>query len=192
MLEGINPGDDRERRKEPTTMAYLRFLRPLEKALRVILLQLVGVAMYVHNVWPNVRPTMSSAVTHAACVLLAIGFLRGFVWVRIYWNGAKGLGIMRAERGPQRLAELLAPVLDSLTWMLVLSCVLDFLFLPAYFLIDAFFRGFGVSGAQFETARLLFPQAFGLAALILAFLTRQFGELLRERSQLQEELELTV
>ena len=102
---------------------------------------------------------------------------------------------MRAESEPGGLAEHLVPILDSLTWMLVLSCVLDFLFLPAYFLIDAFFRGFGVSGAQFgmvETARLLFPQAFGLAALILAFLTRQFGDLLRERGRLQEELELTV
>ena len=184
-------------------MTHLSFLRPLEKALRIyaglslgiILLQLVGVAMYVHNVWPSVRPTMSTAVTHAACVLLAIGFLRGFVWVRIYWSGGRGLAMIRAGDEAHRLPRELVPVLDSLTWMLVLSCVLDFLFLPAYFLVDAFFRGFGVSGAQFgmvETARLLFPQAFGFAALILAFLTRQYAELLREGGRLRDELDLTV
>jgi len=184
-------------------MTHLSFLRPLEKALRiyaalsfgVIMLQLVGVAMYVHNVWPSVGPTVPAGVTHAACVLLAIGFLRGFVWVRIYWSGARGLAMMRVEDESKRLSEHLVPVLASLTWMLVLSCVLDFLFLPAYFLVDAFFLGFGVSGAQFgmvETARLLFPQAFGFAALILAFLTHQYGVLLRERGRLQEELELTV
>ncbi len=184
-------------------MTHLSFLRPLEKALRiyaglsfgVITLQLVGVAMYVHNVWPSVRPTMSAGLTHAACVLLAIGFLRGFVWVRIYWSGARGLAMMRTEDESRRQAERLVPILDSLTWMLVLSCAMDFLFLPAYFLIDSFFRPFAVSGAQYgmvETARLLFPQAFGFAALILAFLTHQYGELLRERGRLQEELELTV
>ena len=41
-------------------------------------------------------------------------------------------------------------------------------------------------------ARLVFPQAFGFAALILAFLTHQFRHLLQERSHLMEEVELTV
>lgn len=34
-------------------------------------------------------------------------------------------------------------------------------------------------------------QAFGFSALVLAFLTHHYGQLLRERSQMKQELELT-
>ena len=50
----------------------------------------------------------------------------------------------------------------------------------------------GVQLGMVETARLLFPQAFGLAALILAFLPHQYRRLLEDRGRLGEELELTV
>ncbi len=39
---------------------------------------------------------------------------------------------------------------------------------------------------------MIFPQAFGFAALILAFLTHQYGQLFKERSRLKNELELTI
>ncbi len=72
--------------------------------------------------------------------------------------------------------------------------MLDFLFLPAFFLSDAFLP-FSVSGWRLgavELARLLLPQAFGFAALILAFLTHQYGILLKERSLMKAELDLTI
>ena len=68
------------------------------------------------------------------------------------------------------------------------------LFLPAYFLSDTF-QPFAISGwrlGMMELARLLFPQAFGIAALILAYLTSNFAQLLRERGEMQRELELTI
>jgi len=68
------------------------------------------------------------------------------------------------------------------------------LFLPAYFLSDTFLP-FSVSGWRLgavELARLLLPQAFGFAALILAFLTHQYGILLKERSLMKAELDLTI
>ena len=43
-----------------------------------------------------------------------------------------------------------------------------------------------------EAARIVFPQAFGFAALILAFLTHQYGHLFQERARMRRELELTI
>jgi hypothetical protein len=183
-------------------MEHHSFLNPLEKALRfyagfylaVIAFQLVGLMMYVVNVWPRVRSTIAPTVTTVLCLALALGFLRAFVWIRIYWGGAKALSLLRTQGASPRLAPSLGPVLAMLTRLLVISCVLDFLFLPAFFFSDTFLP-FSVSGWRLgavELARLVFPQAFGFAALILAFLTHQFRLLLQERSHLMEEVELTV
>jgi hypothetical protein len=183
-------------------MEHHSFLNPLEKALRfyaglylaVIAFQLVGLLMYLVNVWPRVRGTVAPTVTAVLCLALVLGFFRAFVWVRIYWGGAKALSLLRTEGASPRLATSLGPVLAMLTRLLVVSCVLDFLFLPAFFLSDTFLP-FSVSGWRLgavEMARLVFPQAFGFAALILAFLTHQFRHLLQERSHLMEEVELTV
>jgi len=189
-------------REGDTDMEHHSFLNPLEKALRfyaglylaVIAFQLVGLLMYLVNVWPRVRGTVAPTVTAVLCLALVLGFLRAFVWVRIYWGGAKALSFLRTQGASLRLATNLGPVLVTLTRLLVLSCVLDFLFLPAFFLTDSLLP-FSVSGWRLgavEAARLVFPQAFGFAALILAFLTHQFRLLLQERSHLMEEVELTV
>jgi hypothetical protein len=92
------------------------------------------------------------------------------------------------------MADRLTPVLASLTRLLILSCVLDVLFLPAYFLSGAVLP-FPIAGWRLgvvEVARVVFPQAFGFAALILAFLTHQYGQLLKESGRMKNELELTI
>lgn len=183
-------------------MTHLTFLKPLEKALRfyaglylaVIAFQLVGLLMYLVNVWPGMRDAVSPAVTAVLCLVLFLGFFRAFVWIRIYWSGARALSFLRTQGESPDLANRLSPVLATLTRLLVLSCVLDFLFLPAFFLADTYLP-FAVSGWRLgavELARLLFPQAFGFAALILAFLTHQYRLLLQDRSRLKEEVELTI
>jgi hypothetical protein len=178
------------------------FLNPLEKALRtyaalvlaLVLFQLLGLGMYLVNVWPDVRHSVSTGQKLVVCLALVFGFVRSFVWIQIYWKGARSLSILRRDSESPRLADRLAPVLERLTGLLVASCVLDLLFLPAYFLSDTF-RPFAMSGwrlGAMELARLLFPQAFGMAALILAYLTSQYGQLLRERGDMKRELELTI
>ncbi len=183
-------------------MQHHSFFNPLEKALRfyaglylaVIAFQLVGLLMYQVNVWPHVRGTIAPSVKAVICVALALGFFRAFVWIRVYWNGARALTFLRTRAEEPDLADCLSPVLANLTRLLVVSCILDFLFLPAFFLTDTLLP-FTVSGWRLgavELARLLFPQAFGLAALILAFLTHQYRLLLQDRGRLREEVELTI
>jgi hypothetical protein len=183
-------------------MTHHAFFNPLEKAFRfyaglylaIILFQSVGLLMYVINVWPRVRPTISTGVTLFISLALILGLARAFLWVRIYWKGASALSILRIEGESPALADGLVPILTTLTRLLIVSCVLDFLFLPAFFLSDAFLP-FSVSGWRLgavELARLLLPQAFGFAALILAFLTHQYGILLKERSRMKAELDLTI
>ena len=178
------------------------FLGPLERALRLyavlvlalVLFQLVGLGMYLVNVWPEVRASVSPVHKVIVCLALVFGFARAFVWIRIYWSGAHSLSILRGDGDSPTLADRLAPLLRRLTRLLVASCVLDLLFLPAYFLSDTF-RPFDLSGwrlGAMELVRLLFPQAFGVAALILSYLTSQYGQLLRERGELRRELELTI
>lgn len=183
-------------------MIHHPFFNPLEKALRfyaalylaIVVFQLVGLVMYAVNVWPEAQNTMWSGMVYFLPLALFLGFARSFVWIRIYWKGGKALATLRTDGESSRLSDHLVPILGSLTTLLVASCILDFLFLPAYFVSDTFLP-FSVAGWRLgvvELARLLFPQAFGFAALILAFLTRQYGQLLRERSQMKEELELTI
>ena len=183
-------------------MTHHAFFNPLEKVFRfyaglylaIILFQGVGLLMYIVNVWPRVRLTTSTGITVLISLAVVLGLARALMWVRIYWKGARALSILRTEGGSPALAESLVPILTTLTRMLVISCVLDFLFLPAFFLSDAFLP-FSVSGWRLgavELARLLLPQAFGFAALILAFLTHQYGILLKERSLMKAELDLTI
>ncbi len=183
-------------------MVHRRFLNPLEKGLRLytglalalLLFQLLGLGMYLVNVWPGMRETVSTGQKVAVCLALLFGFVRSYVWIQIYWNGARSLSILRTEGESPHVADRLAPVLRRLTRLLVASCVLDLLFLPAYFLSDTFWP-FPMSGwrlGMIELARLLFPQALGIAALIMAYLTSQYGQLLRERGEMQRELELTI
>ena len=177
------------------------FLNPLEKALRVyaalllavLLFQLLGLGMYLVNVWPDMRATVSTGKKAVICMALIFGFARSFLWIMIYRNGARSLSILGDDGSPQ-LADRICPVLGRLSRLLVVSCVLDFLFLPAYFLSDTF-QPFAMTGwrlGSMELARLLFPQAFGVAALILAYLTSNVARLLRERGEMQRELELTI
>lgn len=183
-------------------MTHHSFLNPLEKALRfyavltsaLILFQCLGVSMYLVNVWPKARTAVSSEVTVLVGLAVLLGLTRSYVWIRVYWKGAGALSILRSEAESPDLAHRLTPILATLTRLLVLSCVLDFLFLPAFFLSDHFlpYSVWGWRLGVVELARLLLPQAFGLAALVLAFLTRQYGRLLEERCQLKEEVELTI
>ncbi|KPL17946.1 MAG: hypothetical protein AMJ92_10355 [candidate division Zixibacteria bacterium SM23_81] len=183
-------------------MIHHKFLNPLGKALRfyagfaltVFLLQLVGVLMYFINVWPGLRYTLSTGVTRFVGLAVILALVRSCLWIRIYWSGAGAFSILRLEGQSPHLADHISPVLKTLTRLLVVSCILDLCFVPVIFLSDRLLP-FSVSGLWLglvDLSILLFPQAFGIAALILAFLAHQYGQLLRERSQMKEEIELTI
>jgi hypothetical protein len=189
-------------------MNHNRIFRPLEKALRlfavlaavVVVFQAVGLLMYLENVWPQMQASPPSgeapsrAQTLIVCFALAASWVRFLLWICIYWKGAGVLSLLRTESESPGLGGRVVPLLASLTWLLVASCILDVLILPAHFMTDVFLP-FPISGWRLgvvEVARLVFPQAFGLAALVLAFLTHQYGQLLSERSEMKNELALTV
>jgi len=176
--------------------------QPLQTALRfyaflfaaIVVFQGTGLVMYLINVWPTYRAQVSTGAAMLLVAAVVMGFARSFVWISIYWTGSKALSLLRGGADSPECAQRLTPVLASLTWLLVTSCILDVLFLPAYFLSDVVLP-FPLAGWRLgvvEVARLLFPQAFGIAALILAFLTHQYGQLFKERSELQNELDLTI
>jgi hypothetical protein len=189
-------------------MIHNKILRPLEKAFRIyavlililVIFQLVGLLMYIINVWPHLSTTPSSGVpmsgtrTFIVCLAVVAGFFRSFLWVCIYWNGARVFSLLTTKNELQGMVERITPLLASLTRLLIASCIMDVLFLPAYFLSDVLVP-FSISGWRLgavEVARIVFPQAFGFAALILAFLTSQYSQLLKERSQMKKEIELTI
>ncbi len=189
-------------------MSHNKILRPLEKAFRIyavltlilVLFQLVGLMMYLIKVWPHLFTAPSSGVpmsgtlTFIVCLAVVAGFFRSFLWIRIYWNGARVFSLLTTENEPSGMAERITSLLASLTRLLIASCIMDVLFLPAYFLSDVLVP-FSISGWRFgvvEVARIIFPQAFGFAALILAFLTSRYSLLLKERSQMKKEIELTI
>jgi hypothetical protein len=170
----------------------LRFLAGL--ALALILFQCTGVAMYVLTAWPKVSGALSTGTTVVGAVAMTAGLTRSFLWILIYWNGAKVVSTMRTDGESTGLPDRLLPVLGKLTRLLIASCVLDVLLLPAIFLMDAFFP-FTLSSVQLgmvQVASLLIPQVFGLGALILAYLAHQYGQLVKERCQMKKELELTI
>lgn len=189
-------------------MDHNRITEPLAKALRfyavlaaaIVIFQLTGLLMYMVNVWPTARlqgpggEPFSAGVSAMLLFAVIMGFARSFVWIKIYWDGSKALSLLQTVSDSPEAAHRLTPVLGSLTRLLVTSCVLDVLFLPAYFLSGAVLP-FPIAGwrlGMVEVARILFPQAFGIAALILAFLTHQYGQLVKDRSRMQNELELTI
>ena len=183
-------------------MIHHNFLNPLAKALRfyagfalaVFALQFVGLLMYFINVWPGVRDTVSTGVALFAGLAAVSVLVRSCLWIRIYWSGAKAFSILRRVEESPDLDGRLAPLFTTLTRLLVASCILDLVFVPVIFLSDVL-RPFSVSWwwlGLVDLSILLFPQAFGIAALILAFLTHQYAQLLRERSQMKEEIELTI
>lgn len=183
-------------------MASWKLLSPLVKVLRfyavlalaALLFQMLGLGMYLVNVWPGMREALTAAQKGLVTGALVCGLVRSVVWIQIYWKGARALSLVRDEAESAGVGERLVPVLSSLTWLLVASCALDVLFLPAYFLSGAVWP-FPMTGwrlGAMEAARLFFPQAMGMAALLLAYLTSQFGRLLRERGDLKRELDLVV
>ena len=189
-------------------MDHNRITRPLAKALRfyavlaagIVIFQAIGLLMYLVNVWPTARLTaasgqpLSTGVTALLYAAVLMGFFRSFVWIKIYWDGSKAFSLLQSDGDAPDLSERLTPVLGSLTKLLILSGILDVLFLPAYFLSGALLP-FSIAGWRLgvvEVARIIFPQAFGIAALILAFLTHQYGQLLKERGRMKNELELTI
>jgi hypothetical protein len=189
-------------------MDHNRITGPLGKALRfyavfalaLAIFQGTGLLMYLVNVWPRFSQTgadggpISTGMTTVLFLAVVMGFARSFVWIKIYWDGSKALSVLGTGSDSPDLAGKMAPVLASLTRLLVVSCILDVLFLPAFFLSDVVLP-FPIAGWRLgavEVARVVFPQAFGFAALILAFLTHQYGQLLKERSRMQTELELTI
>jgi uncharacterized membrane protein YqhA len=170
----------------------LRFLSGL--ALALFLFQVVGVLTYVLTVWPGMREVPSTGITVVVVGAVAAGLVRSCLWMRIYWNGAKVASTLRTHGESAELADMLVPILGTLTRLLVASCVLDVLLLPAIFLMDAFFP-FTLSSVHLglvQLASMLLPQAFGLAALILAYLTYQYGQFMKERCQMKTDLELTI
>jgi hypothetical protein len=156
--------------------------------------------MYLVYVWPWLRAyassgeTISGTLTYIVGIAVLAGFLRSFLWICIYWNGAKVFSLLNTEDESPGMVEKVTPLLTSLTRLLIASFIMDVLFIPAFFLTDVLLP-FSISGWRLgvvEVARVVFPQAFGFAALILAFLASQYGQLLRERSQMKQEIELTI
>jgi len=183
-------------------MIHRNLLKPLERAFRfytgialaTFLLQLVGLLIYFVNVWPKVHDTLSTGVTLFVSLAVILVLVRSGLWIRIYWSGSRAFSLLRREGDSKDLADRLAPVLLSLTRLLVVSCILDLFFVPVIFLSDTLLP-FPVSGSWLgavDLAIILFPQAFGVAALILAFMTHQYAQLLKERSQMKQDIELTI
>jgi hypothetical protein len=183
-------------------MFHSKFLKALAKAFRfyaglaliVLLFQFVGVAMYLFNVWPGMRGNLSAGVTGFVSLAVVLILIRSSLWIQIYRSGGRSFAILHQEGDATYLADRITPTLKTLTRLLVATCILEVCFVPVVFLSDALLP-FTVSGLWLGViylSILLLPQGFGVGALILAFLTHQYGQLLRERGQMKEEIELTI
>jgi hypothetical protein len=160
----------------------------------LLLFQCSGVLTYMLTVWPRMSDAPSTGISILGALGCAAGLSRSFLWILIYWNGARLVSTLRASGEAADLPERLLPALSRLTRLLVASCILDFLLLPEIFLMDEFFP-FTLSSMQLglvQLASLLIPQAFGLTAIVLAYLAHQYGRLVRERCQMRTDLELTI
>ena len=169
-----------------------RFLSMLQLAL--ILFQGTGVLTYLLTVWPGMRDAPSTGITALAVGAVAAGLARSCLWIRIYWDGAKVASTLRAHGESTELSDRLGPILGALTRLLVASCALDVLLLPSIFLMDAFFP-FSLSSVHLgliQLASMLLPQAFGVTALILAYLAHGYGQIMKERCRMKTDLELTI
>lgn len=182
-------------------MIHNSFLNTLGKALRfytwfaltILLLQLVGLLMYFFNIWPEVQNTLSTGATLFVGLAVILLLIRSCIWVWIYQSGAGAITILRQSAGSTSQTNRLAPILMILTRLLVISSSMDLFFAAPLFLSETLLlsmSGWWLGMVYFTI--LLFPQAFGVAALILAFLTHQYGLLLKDRSQMKEEIELTI
>ena len=161
-------------------------------ALALLLFQSLGVLMY--NV--NVRPEMSgipAGIALLGALVVAACLARSALWVAIYRRGAGAVAALGAG-GEAAQPEELVRILDGLAKLLVTSCILDVMLLPAIFLMDVFapFELSSVHLGLIMVAAMLLPQAFGLAALLLAYLARQYGLLIGERCRMKSELDLTI
>ncbi len=163
-------------------------------ALSILLLQLSGLLIYFINVWPQVQNSLSTGTTLYVCLAVFLVLIRSCIWTRIYWTGAGVLSIFPQASKSINHTDRIVQLLETLTRLLIASCILGIFFVPVIFL-SATLLPFTISGWWFGLlylAILLFPQAFGIAALILAFFTHQYALLLRERSQMKKEIELTI
>jgi hypothetical protein len=163
-------------------------------ALAVLLFQLVGLAVYYIDVWPGTRENLAAGVTSFVSLAVILILVRSCLWIWIYRHGARVFFLLHREGDSPTLPDHLAPPLKALTRLLVVSCILDICFLPVIFLSDRLLP-FPLSGLWLglvDLAILLLPQSFGIGALILAFLTHKYGQILQERSQMKEEIALTI
>ena len=114
-------------------MKHSRITEPLSKALRfyavlataLVIFQLIGLLMYLVNVWPTARlmgpsgEPISRGVALVLLVAVVMGFTRSFVWIKIYWDGSKALSLLKSAQETQIAAERLTPILANLTRLLI-------------------------------------------------------------------------
>lgn len=183
-------------------MFHSKFIKVLEKAfvfyaalaLAVFLVQIVGLVMYFFNVWPGIQENFSFGITIFVAIAIAFILIRSCLWIWIYFYGSNAFSILQREEDLPKMAVHLTAVLRTLTRLLIVSCILDLCFVPVIFMSDRLLP-FSISGLWLgiiDLSLLLFPQGFGIGALILAFLAHQYGLILKERNQMKEEIELTI
>lgn len=163
-------------------------------ALVVLLFQFVGLIMYSLNVWPNIQNSLSELITSFIIITVFLILIRSCIWIWIYWFGAKAFSILYHQDESPQIFDGLIPKLRTLTKLLVVSCILEVCFVPIIFMSDRLLT-FPITGLWLgiiDLTLIFFPQAFGVSAIILAFLTHQYGKLLKERSQMREDFELTI
>jgi hypothetical protein len=169
-----------------------------ERTLRVLsglaalltLFQVLGVVMYLVAMWPSVRGTLPLGVSVVGAVGVTAVLARSCLWVAIYALGARVVSALHGSENRQRLVARLG----RLKRFLVSSCVLDLCLLPAFFSLDAFFpeRLSSTTLGLTEVGVLVFPQAFGLAALVLAYILHHTERLILENATMEQELSLTI
>ena len=183
-------------------MFHRKFLKALKKAfvfytglaLTVFLFQILGLLMYFYNVWPGIRENLSTGSARFVGMAITLILIRSCLWIWIYLSGAQAFSILQREEESSKMTDKLTAIFKILTRLLIVSCILDLCFVPVIFMSDNLLP-FTISGLWLgvvDVSLLLFPQAFGIGALIMAFLTYQYGQILKERNQMKEEIELTI
>lgn len=183
-------------------MYHHKFIKALGKvfkfytglAVAVLLFQFLGLLMYYLNVWPRIQNSLSAGVTGFIIIAVFLILVRSCLWIRIYWSGSQAFSILHNDSESPQMTESLIPILRTLTRLLVVSCTMELCFVPIIFMSDRLLP-FPITGLWLgiiDLSLILFPQAFGIGAIVLAFLTHQYGHLLKERSQMKEDIELTI
>jgi hypothetical protein len=179
-----------------------KFIKVLENAfkfytglaLAVFLLQIVGLIIYSINVWPKIQNSLSDLITSFIIITVFLILIRSCIWIWIYFFGARAFSILYHQDEAPQIFDGLISKLRTLTKLLVISCITELCFVPIIFMSDKLLP-FSITGLWLgiiDLSLIFFPQAFGISAIILAFLTHQYGSLLKERSQMREDLELTI